>query len=231
MNILTIIGTPRKGNTRALTDLFKSALADGGDTLDEIVLPRDFGDICCGCTACILHGEEKCPHRERIAPLIERLEKADLIILATPVFVMSCSSAMKAFLDHLAFMWLVHRPREAFFNKTALVIAAAAGSGVGDTVKLMKKNLFYLGVPQVFDYGITAIKMGGNYEESPRKETIKRQVSAKAARVKRAAARPRVGLKTRLFFNIFRIAQKTGWNKLDADYWREKGWLDGKKPF
>ena len=30
---------------------------------------------------------------------------------------------------------------------------------------------------------------------------------------------------------IFGMTQKNGWNKTDSDYWKEKGWLDGKKPF
>lgn len=28
-----------------------------------------------------------------------------------------------------------------------------------------------------------------------------------------------------------RIAQKNGWNKADADYWREKGWTGKKRPW
>ena len=30
---------------------------------------------------------------------------------------------------------------------------------------------------------------------------------------------------------IFGMTQKNGWNKTDSDYWKENGWLDGKKPF
>ena len=82
-------------------------------------------------------------------------EKADLIILATPVFVGSCTSGMKALLDHLAYMWLVHRPNDNMFKKVGLIITTAGGSGVKATVKVLKQNLFYLGVPQVFNYGVT----------------------------------------------------------------------------
>ena len=63
-------------------------------------------------------------------PIIERIEKADLIIIATPVFVMSCSSGLKALLDHLAYIWLVHRPKESMFKKVGFIITSAGGSGV-----------------------------------------------------------------------------------------------------
>lgn len=27
------------------------------------------------------------------------------------------------------------------------------------------------------------------------------------------------------------MTQKNDWNKTDSDYWRDKGWLNGKKPY
>lgn len=42
MRILTIIGTPHKGNTRAITDLFLKEFEDTNNLFDEIVLPNDF---------------------------------------------------------------------------------------------------------------------------------------------------------------------------------------------
>lgn len=229
MKILTIIGTPHKGNTKALVDLFLDEFK--GNEIDEIVLPNDFDDICYGCANCILKGEEKCPHYNKINPIIEKIEKADLIILATPVFVGSCSSGMKAFLDHLAYMWLVHRPKETMFNKVGLILTTAAGSGVKATTKLLKNNLFYWGVPQIYNYGITTMKMGGNYSEYDKKGKIKKQVRKKVIKINKALNKRKVGLKTKLFFKIFKMSQKNGWNKTDVDYWKSHGWLNGKKPF
>ena len=154
-----------------------------------------------------------------------------LIILATPVFVGSCSSGMKAFLDHLAYMWLVHRPKETMFNKVGLILTTAAGSGVKATTKLLKNNLFYWGVPQIYNYGITTMKMGGNYSEYDKKGKIKKQVRKKVIKINKALNKRKVGLKTKLFFKIFKMSQKNGWNKTDVDYWKSHGWLNGKKPF
>ena len=41
----------------------------------------------------------------------------------------------------------------------------------------------------------------------------------------------KVGFKTKFFFKLFGMTQKNGWNKVDADYWKKNGWLDGKKPY
>ena len=229
MKVLTIIGTPHKGNTKALVDLFSEEFKDS--EFDEIVLPNDFNEFCYGCANCILKGENMCPHYSKISPIIEKIEKADLIILATPVFVGSCSSAMKAFLDHLAYMWLVHRPKESMFNKVGLILTTAGGSGVKTTTKLLKSNLFYWGVPKIYNYGITTMKMGGNYSDYNKKDVIQKQVKRQANKIKKSLNKRKVGLKTRFFFKLFGMTQKNGWNKIDSDYWKEQGWLDRKKPF
>lgn len=229
MKILTIMGTPHKGNTRAITDLFLDEFK--GNEFDEIVLPNDFSNFCYGCANCILKGESECPHHEEVNKIVSKIENADLIILATPVFVGSCTSGMKALLDHLAYMWLVHRPNESLFNKVGLIITTAGGSGVGATVKLLKQNLFYLGVPNIYNYGVTTMKMGGNYVDYKRKDKIKKDVRKKANEIKKALKKRKVGFKTKFFFKMFGMTQKNGWNKVDSDYWKEKGWLNGKKPY
>lgn len=231
MKILTIMGTQHKENTRAITDLFLNEFANENNEFDEIILPNDFPNFCYGCANCILKGEETCPHFNAVSPIIEKIEKADLIIMATPVFVGSCTSGLKALLDHLAYIWLVHRPKESMFNKVGLIITSAGGSGVKATVKLLKSNFFFWGVPKVYNYGVTTMKMGGNYCDYKEKDKIKKQVKNKAKQVKKGLNSRKVGLKTKMFFKIFGMTQKDGWNKVDSNYWKEKGWLDGKKPY
>ena len=231
MKVLTIIGTPHKGNTRAIVDLFLNEFKSKENEFEEVILPNDFNNICLGCANCILKGEEKCPHYNEVAKIVDKIEKSDLIIMATPIFVGSCTSALKALLDHFAYIWLVHRPKGSMFNKVGLVITTAGGSGVKQTVKLLKTNLFYWGIPKIYNYGVTTMKMGGNYSDYKDKDKIKNQVAKKANKIKRALEKRKVGFKTKFFFKLFGMTQKNGWNKIDADYWKEKGWLDGKKPY
>lgn len=231
MIILTIIGNPHNGNTKKITDLFISEFEGNEIEVDEIVLPKDMPDLCSGCAKCILHGEEKCPHYRKIAQIIKKIEVADMIVLATPVYVMSCSAAMKALLDHLAFMWMIHRPNERMFSKVGMIITTSNGWGQKETVKLLRNNLFYLGIPHVYDYSITTTEMDGNYDQCRNKDKISAQIHKKANAVKRGLMHRKAGLRTRLYFSLFRISQKNGWNKTDSAYWKNKGWLDGKNPF
>lgn len=101
-------------------------------------------------------------------------------------------------LDHFAYIWLVHRPKESMFKKVGLIITSAGGSGVKDTVRLIKSNMFYWGVPTIYNYGVTTMKMGGNYEDYKNKDKIKKQVKVKAGKIKRSLKNKKIGLKSKL---------------------------------
>lgn len=225
MRILTIIGTPHKGNTRAITDLFLDEFKGEDTIFDEIVLPNDFNYFCYGCFNCILKGEDKCPHYNYVNPIVDKLEKADLIIISTPIFVMSCTSGLKSLLDHLAYIWMVHRPKEVMFNKVGLIITTAGGSGVKSTIKLIKNNLSFWGVSKIYNYGVTTMKMGGNYIDYENKDKIKRQIKSKAKRIKKSLNNNKISIKTKFLFKVFKASQKNGWNETDYNYWKEKGWI------
>lgn len=231
MKILAIIGTPHKGNTRAITDLFLDEFRAGGAEIDELVLPRDFGETCLGCANCILNGEDKCPHHEKVSPIVEKMRSADLMIMATPVYVYSCSGAMKSLLDHLAYIWLPHRPEQSMFGKTGLIITSAGGAGVKQTVKLLKSNMSYWGISSVHSFGVTTMKMGGNYADYKDKDKIKKQVRAAAKKVKASVERRKVGFGTKFLFGLFGMTQKNGWNKTDSDYWKARGWTEKARPW
>ncbi|MDD3340679.1 MAG: NAD(P)H-dependent oxidoreductase [Bacilli bacterium] len=231
MHILTIIGTPHKGNTRAIVDLFLNEFKEEQNSFEEVILPRDMENFCYGCANCILRGEDKCPHYNKMTSIVEKIEKADLLILATPVFAMSCSSGLKTVLDHLAYRWLVHRPSKSMFHKVGLIVTTAAGSGIRDTNKLLKNNMFYWGIPKIYKYSVTAMQMQGNYNEYPHKDRIINKIKKKTAKIKKSLKNRKISFKMRLFFNIFKMTQKKGWNPIDAEYWKKQGWLDGKRPY
>ena len=55
----------------------------------------------------------------------------------------------------------------------------------------------------------------------------------KIARKLSSGNKPAVGIKTRFMFRIMGMLHKKGWDSspVEAEYWKEKGWLDGKKPW
>ena len=127
MQITIIHGQSHKGSTYHIARMLAEKL---GDNITEFFLPRDFGTFCVGCTNCFEKAENMCPHYEALKPITEALDRADVIILASPVYVYHVTGAMKNFLDHYGYRWMVHRPEERMFRKQAVCISTAAGGGM-----------------------------------------------------------------------------------------------------
>lgn len=60
---------------------------------------------------------------------------------------------------------------------------------------------------------------------------IDKKTNLLAKKIKNNEGKVKVNLKTKLFFSLMKLLQKKGWNKADCDYWKEKGWIDGKSPW
>ena len=84
MKITVVYGQNHKGSTYRIARMLAEKL--DGD-ISEIFLPRDFGEFCVGCAKCILHDAKDCPHAESLQPITQKLDEADVIILASPVYV------------------------------------------------------------------------------------------------------------------------------------------------
>ena len=77
------------------------------------------------------------------------MDKADILIFTSPVYVYHVTGSMKAFLDHYGYRWMVHRPEEKMFSKQVVCIATAAGAGMKSTIKDISDSMFF-GVFQKF---------------------------------------------------------------------------------
>ena len=223
-----------RGSTYNIANNLINYLNCREDEIIEFFLPGDMPYFCCSCFSCFLKGENTCPHYEKMKPIVDALDNADLIILASPSYVFDVSGQMKAFLDHLAYRWLPHRPCGKMFCKTGVAISTAAGAGTGSANKTMKRSLKFWGVSKVFSYGINVAAM--NYDEikSEKKEQINKDLKVLARKVNRAAAleNKKPDLFIRFMFSLMQNSHKKDkWNETDSNYWKENGWLDGKKPW
>ena len=98
-------------------------------------------------------------------------------------------------------------------------------------MKDVRDALVYLGVPKIVKYGLAV--QAQNWEQVSEKKKAKiDKATAKIAK-KLTAKRPRVGIKTRFMFFLMGKMHKKGWNSspVETEYWKERGWLDGKKPW
>ena len=228
MKITIIHGQSHHGST---CHIARSLAKKLNGAVTEFFLPEDFGEFCTGCTLCFTQSETKCPHYQKLSPITRALDDADVIILASPVYVYHATGAMKSFLDHYGWRWMVHRPQEKMFSRQAVCISTAAGAGMNSTNRDMAHSMFFWGVAKTYRYGAAVRATSWEQVSLRKKRTTDRQLTRLARKIRRAHGHIRPSLKTRLFFAIMRILQKTGFNKTDADYWKAMGWTGKKRPW
>ena len=228
MKIVLIHGQSHKGSTYHIAEMLADKL--GGEK-KEFFLPRDFDKFCAGCNNCFAKSETLCPHYEQLKPLTEAMDEADVIILASPVYVYHATGAMKAFLDHYGYRWMVHRPEEAMFGKQAVCISTAAGAGMKSTNKDMSDSLFFWGVARIYKYGVAVRAVSYDKVEAKLKRKIEKDTDVLARKILSRNGKVRPKMKTRMFFRMMGLMQKRGWNEADTNYWREKGWAGGLTPW
>ena len=228
MKTVIINGQNHKGSTYHIA---RSLAEKIGGEITEFFLPRDFGEFCLGCTQCFSESETKCPHYQKLKPLTEAMDSADVIILASPVYVYHATGAMKAFLDHYGWRWMVHSPEKKMFSKQGVCISTAAGAGMRSTNKDMADSLFFWGTAKIYKYGCAVAAVDWNGVSEKKKRSVEKKTALIAKKIRRSQGRVKPGLKTKAFFNIMRQMQKNGWNERDVKHWKEKGWTGKKRPW
>ena len=157
MKIVIIHGQSHKGSTCMVA---RELAAKVGGELREFFLPRDFHQSCLGCYTCFQTDLSHCPHYNELEPLVTAILEADLLILASPVYVYHATGPMMSFLDHFGTWWVVHRPLADMSRKQAVAIATAAGGGMKSTVRDMADSLEMWGIRKVYQlgFGVQATK-------------------------------------------------------------------------
>jgi len=238
VKIVIVHGSPRKGNTYKATELFKEEMQKQGEIeFVDYFLPKDMPEFCCGCMACFLKGEEKCPHANYTIPILEQMVSAHALIFTTPVFVLSLSGCMKSFLDHFAYIFIVHRARTEMFKKKAFIISSTVGAGTKAAIKTISTSLKYWGVNRVYTYSFATFGDEWNNMKVDKKEKIERKLKKKATRFYKEVAsgkkhRPYIFIRFMYILSKFILKKYTDDSSLDKKYWIEKGWYSGvKSPF
>lgn len=228
MKITIIHGQSHKGSTYNVARILAEKLKG---EITEIFLPRDFGEFCVGCTKCFGETETLCPHYEKLRPITEVIDNADVMIFASPVYVYHSTGAMKALLDHYGYRWMVHRPHEGMFKKQGVCISTAAGAGMKSTNKDMSDSLFFWGVAKIYKLGFAVQEVSYERVNDKIKQKIDKKTTRIANKILKRNEKIKPGIKTRIFFNVMRMMQKNGWNEADVNYWKEKGWDKKARPW
>jgi multimeric flavodoxin WrbA len=225
MKVLVIMGSPHRGNTYGACEEFKEHVQKGCGAEFEYVWLKDI-DMrpCTGCYVCFQHGEAKCPHQDDIRSIVKKMDEADGVVFASPVYSNNVSGLMKAFIDRISYNG--HRPR--FFGKKAFFIST---TGMFGTKKVLRYMSSVAGGWWGFDVvGRVGVVMKNGAMPRDHIELNSRLLAKAARKYSRAlllnkARRPT--LKDVVVFHWARgaISQLEEVSPVDYRYWKEKGWL------
>lgn len=230
MKIVLIHGQNHKGSSYHIGRMIADKITCETE-ITEFFLPKDLNHFCTGCYSCI-EDESKCPFYSEKRRIMEAVEQADLLVFTTPTYCMRASAPMKSFIDLTFTYWMVHKPRACMFEKKAVVVSTAAGTGTNTAIKDIVTALEYWGIPSIRKYGVSVQASGWNMVSDEKKSQIDKKTTQLAKKLS-LNRKPNVGIKTKMLFNMMRMMQKKGWGSGEAEkvYWQEKGWLDRKRPW
>ena len=145
MNIAILLGSPRKdGNTAKLVEAFKNGASKNNNV--EIIAVSDYNvGACKGCNFCFQSNENLCVQNDDMQQIYAKLKKADMLVIASPVYFYSISSQLKTIIDRL------HNPiRDSFNIKHLALLVVGASSSIPDLFAAIEKqyelclNFFHL---------------------------------------------------------------------------------------
>lgn len=126
-NIIAINGSPRKnGNT---AELLKSALEGAASVgaKTEIVNLYDLNfKGCVSCFACKLKGSKsygKCAYKDELTPVLEKIEKADALVLGSPIYFGNVTGEMRSFIERFLFQYLIYDANYSSLNTNKIPTA------------------------------------------------------------------------------------------------------------
>ena len=100
MHCVVLFGSLRlKGNTNGMLDLFLQSLQP--DSVDRIDICSINLNACIGCMQCNQTPACSLPDWDKVKEIYQRIQKADVFVLASPVYFLSAPSMLKAFIDRL----------------------------------------------------------------------------------------------------------------------------------
>jgi len=164
VNILAIVGSYRRGGIieRAVDELLASARERGAVTRKITLLDKRLA-FCTNCRSCTQVAGESygvCILDDDMAAILQEVEKADALVLASPMNAGTVTAVMKTFIERLVctayWPWGAPAPkaRRPGKSKRAVLVASSAAPGflarlTGDVTKRLKFAATMLGAETV----------------------------------------------------------------------------------
>lgn len=129
MKVVAINGSPKaEGNTFHALKVLTEELEKQGIETEIIQIGNKNIRGCLACGACYMNKNEKCAIEDGVNEVIQKMKKADGIVIGSPVYYASIAGTMKSFLDR-AFYVAGAGNDGLFRHKVGASVAVARRSG------------------------------------------------------------------------------------------------------
>lgn len=117
--VLILSGSPRKGgNSDLLCDAFMKGAQESGNQVEKVFIRSKKIAPCNACYFCKQSGGQ-CAIKDDMAEILDKIQAADVIVMASPVYFYSIDSQMKAVIDRSVARWTNIRNKEFYYIMTA----------------------------------------------------------------------------------------------------------------
>ena len=117
--VLILSGRPRKGgNSDLLCDEFLRGAQESGNQVEKVFLRSKKVAPCNACYYCKNSGG-KCAIPDDMAEILDKMQAADVIVMASPVYFYSIGAQMKAVIDRSVARWTNIPNKEFYYIMTA----------------------------------------------------------------------------------------------------------------
>ena len=134
MKVLSVCGSPRRGNTEWMLRRLLEAAARKGTETELILLRRKNIGSCNGCLTCEVGGKARegvCSIQDDMQEIYPKLLGADCLVLGTPVYFEMLSGLLKNFIDRTCPIW-------PMLEGKLFVGIAVAEDGVGKAIENLR---------------------------------------------------------------------------------------------
>jgi multimeric flavodoxin WrbA len=205
--------------------LIEKQMHDLGDVEFEYLILRKYNiEYCRGCLTCMRKGEDRCPLKDDIPMIREKMQNANGVIFVSPVYVHSVTAPIKNLFDRMAYY--LHRP--CFHDKFALIVSTTELSGLKETLHYLAFPVKSMGFNLVGEIGVLAAAFAepGPYQNEMMANINKASADFFQRMENQCKIAPR--LSEIVFFNKLKTKITMHKSRFPADYeyWQNKGWLD-----
>jgi len=117
--VLILSGSPRKGgNSDLLCDQFSKGAAEAGHEVEKVFLGEKKIGYCKACYYCTKSGG-KCAIKDDMSEILDKMQAADVIVMASPVYFYSIDAQMKAVIDRSVARWTDIPNKDFYYIMTA----------------------------------------------------------------------------------------------------------------